>query len=210
MGVQGPANFIGKTRRKSTIWTPERGHSRNSPPISGSGGIFTRRPQGGSRAQNRLRSRGNGPKTRGTAPRAPAGTAHESVGRTVRPTAPWGVPSSYAFSTWIGAPRPRIPRVLPRGSNTEPAGVPEGPQGGHERHPPPQPETGPRKHRENRGSLEFPHRIPRYLSGRRKPGRKGDGKYRYFGTTGCCIRVRIRGFPISGGQIGPKSPYCPA
>ena len=186
--------------RARPIRTPQEPLGRNFPPTA-PGGVPSAKPAAFPRKR---------PKTRGTAPRAPGGNAHESVGRTVRPTAPWGVPSSYAFSTRIGAPRPRIPRVLPRESITEPAGDPEGPQGGHERHPPPQPETGPRKHRENRGSPEFPHRIPRYLSGRRKPGRKGDGKYRYFGTTGCCIRVRIRGFPISGGQIGPKSPYCVA
>ena len=177
------------------IRTPQEPLGRNFPPTA-PGGVPSANPAAF------LRNRS---KSRGTAFRAPARNAHENVGRTVRPTAPWGVPSSYAFSTRIGAPRPRIPRVLPRGSKTEPAGVPEGPQGGHERHPPPQPETGPRKHSKNRGSPEFPHRIPRYLRGRRKPGRKGHGKSRYFGTTGCCIHVRILAFPSSGCQIGPKS-----
>ena len=182
------------------IRTPHEALDWNFPPTAPRG-VPSAKPAGFAR---------NRRKTRGTAFRAPGGNAHESVGRTVRPTAPWGVPSSYAFSTRIGAPRPRIPRALPRGSNTDAEEARGGPRRtpGRPRAPPStSAETGPRKHRENRGSPEFPRRIPRYLSGRRKPGRKGDGKYRYFGTTGCCIRVRIRGFPISGGQIGPKSPH---
>ena len=174
------------------------------------GQFFSPTATGAFRSAIQKRLARNRARTRGSGARGSQRGAQKPLGRLFSPKRLWGVARSYAFSTWIGAPRPRIPRVLPRESITEPARDPEGPQGGHERHPPPQPETGPRKHRENRGSPEFPHRIPRYLSGRRKPGRKGDGKYRYFGTTGCCIRVRIRGFPISGGQIGPKSLYCPA
>ena len=83
----------------------------------------------------------NRSKSRGTAFRAPARNAHESVGRTVRPTAPWGVPSSYAFSTRIGAPRPRIPRVLPHGSNSDAGEARGGPRRtpGKPRAPPPAP-----------------------------------------------------------------------
>ena len=74
MGVQGPASFIGKTHRKSTIWTPERARCRSGPPRSRSGGIFPRRPQGGSRAQNRPGSCGNGPKPEERPPGPPPGT----------------------------------------------------------------------------------------------------------------------------------------
>ena len=190
--------------RTMPIRTPHEALGRNFPPTA-PWGVPSANPAGFSR---------NRPKTRGTALRAPGGNAHESVGRTVRPTAPWGMPSSYAFFTRIGAPRLRIPRVLPRCRRKAPRNAPGGPKGSHERHPPPQAETGRRKHRKNcdfpefthritrvlRGLPEFAHRIPRFLRGRRKPARKGHGKTRRFGTTGISIRVKIRGFPISGCQ----------
>ena len=208
LGSQGLARFTGKTYRKSSIWTPERARGRSGPPRSRSGGIFTRRPQGGSRAQNRPGSCGNGPKPEERPPGPPPGTPMRASvepfarrphgGCRVRMHFPRG-------SGLLGLGCPgfyRTDRILMPG---KPAGVPEGPRGSHERPPPHQPETGRRKHRKNSGSPEFTPRIPRYLRGRRKPGRKGHGKSRYFGTTGCCIHVRIRGFPSSGCQIGPKS-----
>ena len=92
--------------------TPHRPLGRNFHPTA-PGGVPSANPA------PFLRNRS---KSRGTAFRAPARNAHESVGRTVRPTAPWGVPSSYAFSTRIGAPRPRIPRVSPRIPKNRPPG----------------------------------------------------------------------------------------
>ena len=207
LGARGPPQFHGKTRGKSAVSTPERGHSGNPPPIGRSGGIFPRRPQGGSRAQNRLGSRGNGPKPEERLPGPPAGTSMRASvepfarrphgGCRVRMHFPPG--SGLLGLGYTGFYR--TDRILMPG---KPAGVPEGPRGSHERHPPHQPETGRRKHRKNSGSRKFTSRIPRYLRGRRKPGQKGRGKSRYLGTTGCCIHVRIRVFPISGCQIGPK------
>ena len=207
-GGPRPPHFHGKTRRKSAVSTPERGHTRNPPPIGRSGGIFTPRPHGGSRAQNRPGSHGNGPKPEERLPGPPAGTPMRASVEPFARRPHGGCRVRMHFPRGSGllglgcSGFYRADRILMPG---KPAGVPEGPQGGHERHTPPQPETGRRKHSKNSGSPEFPPRIPRYLRGRRKPGRKGHGKSRYFGTTGCCIHVRIRGFPISGCQIVPKS-----
>ena len=148
------------------------------PPTSRSGEIFPRRPQGRSRAQTQPGSRGNGPNPEERLPGPPAGTPMRASvepfarrphgGCRVRMYFPRG-------SGLLGLGYPGFYRADRTPMPGKPAGVPEGPQGGHERHTPPQPETGRRKHRKNRGSPESPHRIPRYLRGRRKPDRKGHG-----------------------------------
>ena len=74
LGARGPPQFHGKTRGKSAVSTPERGHSRNTPLIGRSGGIFTRRPQGGSRAQIQPRSFGIAPNPEERLPGPPPGT----------------------------------------------------------------------------------------------------------------------------------------
>ena len=70
----------GKTRRKSTIWTPKRTRCRSGPPTRRSSGIFPRRPHGGSRAEIRPGSRGIAPKPEERLSGPPAGTPMRASG----------------------------------------------------------------------------------------------------------------------------------
>jgi len=72
-GPQGLPSSTGKHEENRPFRPPNADILEIPPPIGRSGGIFTRRPQGGSRAQNRLRSRGNGPKPEERLPGPPPG-----------------------------------------------------------------------------------------------------------------------------------------
>ena len=115
-GFRGPG--AGRARRENT-WIPAefapraREPGARTPPEA-VGQKFSPTAYGAFPGADPARFRQNGPQTRSLAARGPGCNAQKSVGGKSFPTAPWGVPRSYAFFARFGAPRARIHRVFTR------------------------------------------------------------------------------------------------